>query len=86
MRHISLLAALLAGAASAFAQAPAVETPKPKCEDPPAYPGRVGMQTDERRNRFLKAVENYKKVLTAARTVLHRAHWAQNSRPSRSVS
>jgi hypothetical protein len=60
-----LLAALLSGAASAFAQAPAAETPKPKCEDPPAYPGRVGMQTDERRNRFLKAVENYKTCMLA---------------------
>ena len=60
-----LLAALLSGAASAFAQAPAVEIPKPKCEDPPAYPGRVGMQTDERRNRFLKSVENYKTCMLA---------------------
>jgi hypothetical protein len=38
----------------------AVEQPKAKCEDPGAYPGRVGMQTEERRNKFIKAVDTYK--------------------------
>ena len=38
----------------------AVEAPKPKCEDPGAYPGRVGMQTEDRRNKFLKGIETYK--------------------------
>jgi hypothetical protein len=49
-------------AAAAFAQAPAapVDAPKPKCEDPGAYPGRVGMQTEDRRNKFLKGIETYK--------------------------
>jgi len=68
-----ILAAVLAGAATAFAQAPAptpapaisVESPKPKCEDPPSYPGRVGMQTEDRRNRFVKAVETYKTCMLA---------------------
>lgn len=66
-----LIASLALGAASAFAQAPApapsvtVETPKPKCEEPGAYPGRVGMQTEDRRNRFLKAVEAYKTCMLA---------------------
>ena len=68
-----ILAAALAGAATAFAQAPAsmpapaisVESPKPKCEDPPEYPGRLGMQTQDRRNRFFKAVESYKTCMLA---------------------
>jgi hypothetical protein len=64
-----VLAALALGSSVAFAQAPAaapapaapvVEQPKPKCEDPGAYPGRVGMQTEERRNKFIKGIENYK--------------------------
>ena len=38
----------------------AIEAPKPKCEDPGAYPGRVGMQTEDRRNKFLKGIETYK--------------------------
>jgi len=38
----------------------AVDAPKPKCEDPGAYPGRVGMQTEDRRNKFLKGIETYK--------------------------
>jgi len=42
-----------------------VDMPKPKCEDPGPYPGRVGMQTDERRNRFVKAVENYRNCMVA---------------------
>ena len=66
-----ILAATLAGAATAFAQAPApapaisVESPKPKCEDPPPYPGRVGLQTEDRRNRFVRAVEEYKTCMLA---------------------
>ena len=50
-------------AAAAFAQAPAApvtDAPKPKCEDPGAFPGRVGMQTEDRRNKFLKGVETYR--------------------------
>lgn len=63
-----LIACLALGITSAYAQAPAapaVEQPKPKCEEPGAYPGRVGMQTDDRRNRFLKSVENYKTCMLA---------------------
>ena len=68
-----ILAAALAGAATAFAQAPApspeptisVESSKPKCEDPPVYPGRLGMQTEDRRKRFAKAVESYKTCMLA---------------------
>ena len=41
-------------------EVPVVEAPKPKCEDPGAFPGRVGMQTEDRRNKFLKAIETYK--------------------------
>jgi hypothetical protein len=51
--------------APAQASAPAVATkvvdaPKPQCEDPGAYPGRVGMQTEDRRNKFIKSIEAYK--------------------------
>ncbi|HUR59996.1 MAG TPA: hypothetical protein VM029_19900 [Opitutaceae bacterium] len=38
----------------------AVDAPKPRCEDPGAFPGRVGMQTEDRRNKFLKGIETYK--------------------------
>ena len=70
-RFLIAIAAL--GASLAVAQAPApapaakptVEMPKPKCEDPGAYPGRVGMQTEDRRNRFVKAVESYRNCMVA---------------------
>jgi hypothetical protein len=50
---------------SSSAAKPAVEMPKPKCEDPGAYPGRVGMQTEDRRNRFVKGVEAYRNCMVA---------------------
>ena len=60
----SILAFLLSlFTAAAFAQAPAApvsDAPKPKCEDPGTFPGRVGMQTEDRRNKFLKGVETYR--------------------------
>ena len=37
-----------------------VDMPKHTCQDAGAFPGRVGMQTEDRRNRFLKAIETYK--------------------------
>ena len=40
-----------------------VEQPKPKCEDPGPFPGRVGMQTEDRRNKFIKGIENYKNCM-----------------------
>jgi len=51
--------------ASPAAAKVSVETPKPKCEDPGAFPGRVGMQTEDRRNRFVKAVETYRNCMVA---------------------
>ena len=42
-----------------------IEEPKPKCEDPGPYPGRVGMQTEDRRNKFIKGVENYRNCMMA---------------------
>jgi len=66
MKRFVLLPASLATVA-AFAQAPApaapaatVATPKPACKDPGAYPGRVGMLNEKRRDAFLKAFEEYK--------------------------
>ena len=52
--------AVLAQAPATPATAPVVDAPKPHCEDPGAYPGRVGMQTEDRRNKFVKGVETYK--------------------------
>jgi hypothetical protein len=49
-----------AGTAAAVSAAISVEQPKPKCEDPGAFPGRVGMQTEDRRNKFIRALESYK--------------------------
>src|SRR5437762_9773363 len=37
-----------------------VDMPKHKCEDAGTFPGRVGMQTEDRRNKFLKGIETYK--------------------------
>jgi hypothetical protein len=48
------------GAPSSAAPAVTVETPKPKCEDPGDYPGRLAMQTESRRKSFIKAIETYK--------------------------
>lgn len=43
----------------------AIEAPKPRCEDPGPFPGRVGMQTEDRRNKFIKAVESYRACMIA---------------------
>jgi hypothetical protein len=61
---------LIAGAAAfgttiALAQAPGPEPIKPKCEEPGPYPGRAGMQNDQKRNTFLKALETYKTCMTS---------------------
>lgn len=63
MKRLVLVSLLALAASAAQAQAPAVpavEAPKPKCEDPGVFPGRVGMQTEDRRNKFLKGIEAYK--------------------------
>ena len=65
MKRFVLAAAASLTASIAFAQAPApaapaVEQPKPKCEDPGEYPGRIGMSDTRRRTKFLKDIENYK--------------------------
>jgi hypothetical protein len=62
---IAIAGATLALAAPlVFAQATiAVDQPKPKCEDPGPFPGRVGMQTEDRRNKFIKSVESYKNCM-----------------------
>ncbi len=63
MKRLALLAALAIAAPAALAQAPAaapVDAPKPKCEDPGPYPGRIAMRDTARRGRFLKSIEVYK--------------------------
>jgi hypothetical protein len=68
MKRYIVAAALTLAASNVLAQAPAapaVEQPKPGCEEPGPYPGRVGMQTEDRRNKFIKAVESYKVCMMA---------------------
>jgi hypothetical protein len=40
-----------------------MDAPKPTCADPGASPGRVGMQTEDRRNKFVKDIEAYKNCM-----------------------
>ena len=67
MRYLPIAAAIALAAPLAYAQGSAeapktmtVESPKPKCEDPGEYPGRIAMQTESRRKSFLKGIETYK--------------------------
>lgn len=64
MKSIALAAALLVGATTAYAQAPA-DIPKPKCENKPDYPGRLAMQSDSRRKTFDRDMKNYKDCMMA---------------------
>ena len=64
-RKIETPAASASGSASPGAASVRVEMPAPKCEDPGPYPGRVGMQTEDRRNRFIKGVETYRNCMVA---------------------
>jgi hypothetical protein len=52
-----------ASTAAPAAAVKVVDAPKPQCADPGSYPGRVGMQTEDRRNKFVKDVESYKNCM-----------------------
>ena len=56
MKRIILAAALIACAATPFAQA---EVPKPQCDPKPEYPGRLAMQSDTRAKAFNNDVKRY---------------------------
>ena len=64
MKRILLAAALLAGATAVNAQNPG-DVPKPKCDNKPDYPGRLAMQSDNRRKVFDREVKAYKECMMA---------------------
>ena len=64
MKHFAIAAALLIGASSAYAQNPG-DVPQPKCENKPEYPGRLAMQSDNRRKVFDRDVKAYKECMMA---------------------
>jgi hypothetical protein len=71
MKTIALAAALAVSCGVALAQAPApaatasADVPKAKCEPKPAYPGRMAMQSDLRRNAFNRELKAYKDCMMA---------------------
>jgi hypothetical protein len=69
MKKTLLAIAISLAAVPALAQtppaAPAADAPKHKCEEPPPFPGRVGMQMEDRRKRFERALETYKSCMMA---------------------
>ena len=66
-RTVAALAFAIAlpAAAQTPPAAPVVDAPKPKCEEPPPFPGRVGMQMEDRRRRFERGLEAYKTCVLA---------------------
>ena len=64
-RKIEAPAAPASSSPAAAVSSVKVDMPAPKCEDPGPYPGRVGMQTDDRRNRYIKGVESYRNCMVA---------------------
>ena len=67
MKQLALAATLLASAGLAFAQAPAApaNVPKANCPNKPEYPGRMAMQSDLRRNAFMREIDAYKTCMMA---------------------
>ena len=62
---LALCMAAFPAAAQTPPAAPVVDAPKPKCEEPPQFPGRVGMQMEDRRRRFERGLEAYKTCVLA---------------------
>jgi hypothetical protein len=52
--------AVAAGMPAAYA-----EVPKPKCEPKPEYPGRLAMQSDNRRRAFERDLKAYQECINA---------------------
>ena len=70
MKQLALAASLLAAAGLAFAQAPAApaapaNVPRANCPAKPEYPGRMAMQSDLRRNAFMREIDAYKTCMMA---------------------
>jgi hypothetical protein len=66
MKHAALALACAFATSAALAQAPAaapaapvVETPKPKCEPKPEYPGRLAMTVESKRKGFERDMRSY---------------------------
>ena len=62
MKRITLAAMLAAFAMPALAQS-SPEPPKPKCEPKPEYPGRLAMQSDNRRRLFERELKTFKECM-----------------------
>lgn len=59
MKRLALAAALLACATTPFAQQKA-DVPQADCGQKPEYPGRLAMQSDNRRKGFENDINKYK--------------------------
>ena len=51
--------------AAGFPVAASAEVPKPKCEPKPEYPGRLAMQSDNRRRAFERDLKAYQECINA---------------------
>ena len=66
MKHVVLAAMLAALAFPAYAaDAPKTDVPKPACDPKPEFPGRLAMQSDNRRKQFQKEMDTYKECMVA---------------------
>ena len=68
MKHILVavtVAAFAFPALAADAPAPKAEVPKPACNPKPEFPGRLAMQSDNRRKQFQKDMDTYKECMVA---------------------
>ena len=62
MKHI-VLAAVLAAVAFPVRAADPVEIAKPACDPKPEFPGRLAMQSENRRKQFQHDMEKYKECM-----------------------
>lgn len=64
MKHIVLAAVLAAFALPIHAaDAPKADVPKPACDPKPEFPGRLAMQSDNRRKQFQHEMDKYKECM-----------------------
>ncbi|HEX3063522.1 MAG TPA: hypothetical protein VHP55_12635 [Usitatibacter sp.] len=61
MKRFAVAAAFAFAASLPFARA--ADVPKPKCEPKPEYPGRLAMQSDNRRKAFERDLKNYQECI-----------------------
>jgi hypothetical protein len=62
MKPIAIAAALAFAVGAPLAGA---DVPKPKCEPKPEYPGRLAMQSDNRRRAFERDLKTYQECINA---------------------